>query len=120
MADGHAANHQRQFLRVPDLVLIELDDDIAGPQSRSSGRTVVDHLFHESTVRRAHTRSSRLRFRDRLRADQALATEYVALKRALAARYPEDRDTYTEAKAPFIKRVERQAGLDASVARPRV
>jgi GrpB-like predicted nucleotidyltransferase (UPF0157 family) len=62
----------------------------------------------------------RLYLRDRLRADPALADEYVALKRALAARYPEDRDTYTEAKAPFIKRVERQAGLDASVARPRV
>jgi GrpB-like predicted nucleotidyltransferase (UPF0157 family)/GNAT superfamily N-acetyltransferase len=60
----------------------------------------------------------RLCFRDRLRADPALAAEYVALKRALAARYPEDREVYTEAKAPFIKRVERQAGLDASVADP--
>jgi GrpB-like predicted nucleotidyltransferase (UPF0157 family)/GNAT superfamily N-acetyltransferase len=60
----------------------------------------------------------RLCFRDRLRADPALAAEYVALKRALAARYPEDREAYTEAKAPFIKRVERQAGLDASVADP--
>jgi GrpB-like predicted nucleotidyltransferase (UPF0157 family) len=49
---------------------------------------------------------SRLRFRDRLRADPALADEYVALKRALAARYPEDREAYTEAKAPFIRRVE--------------
>jgi GrpB-like predicted nucleotidyltransferase (UPF0157 family)/ribosomal protein S18 acetylase RimI-like enzyme len=58
----------------------------------------------------------RLCFRDRLRADPALAEEYVALKRALAARYPEDRESYTEAKAPFIKRVERQAGLDVSVA----
>jgi GrpB-like predicted nucleotidyltransferase (UPF0157 family) len=49
----------------------------------------------------------RLRFRDRLRADAALADEYAALKRALAARYPEDRETYTEAKAPFIRRVEK-------------
>jgi GrpB-like predicted nucleotidyltransferase (UPF0157 family)/GNAT superfamily N-acetyltransferase len=57
----------------------------------------------------------RLRFRDRLRADAALADEYVALKRALAARYPEDREAYTEAKAPFIERVEHQAGPGASV-----
>ena len=48
----------------------------------------------------------RLRFRDRLRADPALADEYAALKRALAARHPEDREAYTEAKAPFIRRVE--------------
>ena len=53
----------------------------------------------------------RLYFRDRLRADPALAAEYVALKRALAARYPEDREAYRDAKAPFIKRVEdEQAG----------
>jgi GrpB-like predicted nucleotidyltransferase (UPF0157 family)/GNAT superfamily N-acetyltransferase len=57
----------------------------------------------------------RLRFRDRLRVDPALANEYVALKRALAARYPEDREAYTEAKAPFIERVEQQAGPGASV-----
>jgi GrpB-like predicted nucleotidyltransferase (UPF0157 family) len=56
----------------------------------------------------------RLRFRDRLRADPALANEYVALKRALAARYPEDREAYTEAKAPFIERVEQLAGPGAS------
>jgi GrpB-like predicted nucleotidyltransferase (UPF0157 family)/GNAT superfamily N-acetyltransferase len=60
----------------------------------------------------------RLRFRDRLRADAALADEYVALKRALAARYPEDREAYTEAKAPFIERVEQQAGPGASVPDP--
>ena len=55
----------------------------------------------------------RLRFRDQLRADPALADEYVALKRALAARYPEDREAYTEAKAPFIGRVEgSRTGLD--------
>jgi GrpB-like predicted nucleotidyltransferase (UPF0157 family)/GNAT superfamily N-acetyltransferase len=60
----------------------------------------------------------RLRFRDRLRADPALADEYVALKRALAARYPEDREAYTEAKAPFIERVEHQAGPGASVPDP--
>ena len=46
-----------------------------------------------------------LRFRDALRADAALATEYAALKRALAARHPEDRAAYTDAKGAFIARV---------------
>jgi GrpB-like predicted nucleotidyltransferase (UPF0157 family) len=48
-----------------------------------------------------------LRFRDNLRADPALAGEYAALKLALAERYREDREAYTEAKSPFIRRVER-------------
>jgi ribosomal-protein-serine acetyltransferase len=46
----------------------------------------------------------RLRFRDRLRADPALAEEYAALKRELAERYREDREAYTDAKAGFVKR----------------
>jgi GrpB-like predicted nucleotidyltransferase (UPF0157 family) len=46
----------------------------------------------------------RLRFRDRLRTDPVLASEYVALKRALAERYRDDREAYTEAKGEFVKR----------------
>jgi GrpB-like predicted nucleotidyltransferase (UPF0157 family) len=46
----------------------------------------------------------RLRFRDRLRADPALATEYATLKRELAERHREDREAYTDAKAAFVKR----------------
>jgi GrpB-like predicted nucleotidyltransferase (UPF0157 family) len=46
----------------------------------------------------------RLRFRDRLRADPILAGEYVTLKRALAERYSDDREAYTEAKSEFVKR----------------
>jgi len=43
-----------------------------------------------------------LRFRDRLRANPGLAADYVALKRALAARFQEDRKGYTNAKGQFI------------------
>jgi GrpB-like predicted nucleotidyltransferase (UPF0157 family) len=46
----------------------------------------------------------RLRFRDRLRTDPVLAREYVTLKRALAERYRDDREAYTEAKSEFIRR----------------
>jgi GrpB-like predicted nucleotidyltransferase (UPF0157 family)/GNAT superfamily N-acetyltransferase len=60
----------------------------------------------------------RLRFRDRLRADPALAGEYAALKRTLAARYRENREVYTEAKTPFIRHVEKQTGSDPSGPNP--
>ena len=46
-----------------------------------------------------------LTFRDALRADPALANEYAELKRELAERYRDDRDTYTEGKTPFVTRV---------------
>jgi GrpB-like predicted nucleotidyltransferase (UPF0157 family) len=44
-----------------------------------------------------------LDFRDRLRAEPGLATEYAALKRQLAARHREDREAYTDAKSAFIR-----------------
>jgi GrpB-like predicted nucleotidyltransferase (UPF0157 family) len=47
--------------------------------------------------------AERLRFRDALRADAALATRYAALKTALAAKHPNDREAYTEAKAAFVQ-----------------
>lgn len=46
-----------------------------------------------------------LHFRDRLRADAALRAEYRALKHRLATELANDRQGYTEAKAPFILRV---------------
>jgi GrpB-like predicted nucleotidyltransferase (UPF0157 family) len=48
--------------------------------------------------------SARLKFRDALRTQPALAAEYAALKRELAARFEFDRDGYTDAKGPFIQR----------------
>jgi GrpB-like predicted nucleotidyltransferase (UPF0157 family) len=42
-------------------------------------------------------------FRDYLRAHADVAQEYARLKKALAAQYTQDRVTYTESKAPFIK-----------------
>lgn len=49
--------------------------------------------------------TQRLRFRDALRADAALAARYAALKADLAARYPSDREAYTEGKAAFVRSV---------------
>jgi GrpB-like predicted nucleotidyltransferase (UPF0157 family) len=47
----------------------------------------------------------RLAFRDALRADAALAAEYVGLKARLAGEFRLDREAYTEGKTPFISRV---------------
>lgn len=47
----------------------------------------------------------RLALRDALRRDCALAAEYAALKRRLAADHRYDREAYTDAKSPFIERV---------------
>jgi GrpB-like predicted nucleotidyltransferase (UPF0157 family) len=47
----------------------------------------------------------RLRFRDRLRSDPRAAAEYAALKQALAARHELDREAYTDAKEPFVRRI---------------
>jgi GrpB-like predicted nucleotidyltransferase (UPF0157 family) len=52
----------------------------------------------------------RLRFRDALRKDPALAAEYAALKLDLASKFQFDREAYTEAKSPFIARVLAAAG----------
>jgi GrpB-like predicted nucleotidyltransferase (UPF0157 family) len=44
-------------------------------------------------------------FRDALRRDALLAAEYAALKRQLAARYPDNRPAYTDGKAGLVARV---------------
>ena len=58
----------------------------------------------------------RLAFRDRLRADPRVAAEYAALKEALAVEYELDREAYTDAKEPFVRRV--LAGRQESRRRP--
>jgi GrpB-like predicted nucleotidyltransferase (UPF0157 family) len=64
-----------------------------------SARTHHLHLTAERAELDRH-----LRFRDRLRADPALAADYAQLKRRLAARFGEDRHGYAEAKTAFIGR----------------
>jgi GrpB-like predicted nucleotidyltransferase (UPF0157 family) len=49
--------------------------------------------------------AERLVFRDQLREVPLLAEEYATLKRDLAQRYRNDREAYTDAKTPFIKKV---------------
>jgi GrpB-like predicted nucleotidyltransferase (UPF0157 family) len=50
----------------------------------------------------------RLRFRDYPRANPGEARCYEALKRQLAARYPSDRERYTDAKTEYVEAVWRK------------
>ena len=50
-----------------------------------------------------------LLFRDYLRVHAEEAARYEALKRDLAARFPEDREAYTDAKGPFVGAVLQKA-----------
>ena len=49
--------------------------------------------------------TERLAFRNYLRRDPMVAAEYADLKRKLAERYEFDREAYTDAKGPFVRRV---------------
>jgi GrpB-like predicted nucleotidyltransferase (UPF0157 family) len=52
----------------------------------------------------------RLAVRDHLRAHPDEARRYAALKQDLAARYPTDRERYTNAKTAYIEEVYRKIG----------
>jgi GrpB-like predicted nucleotidyltransferase (UPF0157 family) len=56
----------------------------------------------------------RLAFRDYLRANPAEAHRYEALKRDLAARYPSDREAYTDAKTEYVDEIHRKMGLSTT------
>ncbi len=66
--------------------------------------TAAHRTHHLHLVDAREELDRRLRFRDRLRTDSALAAEYLALKRTLAARHRYDREAYTHAKSEFIHR----------------
>ena len=72
------------------------------PNDHLFGKGVVrTHLLHAVEHGGYHWRRD-LKFRDRLRADSALAEEYERLKVNLAARFADSRAAYTAAKAAFI------------------
>jgi GrpB-like predicted nucleotidyltransferase (UPF0157 family) len=54
----------------------------------------------------------RLAFRDYLRAHRPVAAQYASLKYELAKRCEFDRETYTDAKLPFVERVLRMAAQE--------
>jgi GrpB-like predicted nucleotidyltransferase (UPF0157 family) len=70
---------------------------------REHGRR-VSHA-HGFVVNGRHWRRH-LFFRDHLRTHPAAAARYEALKRKLAARHEDDREAYSDGKAPFLRSIE--------------
>ena len=66
----------------------------------TSLRVHLHAVEFDSRIWREH-----LAFRDRLRADAILRSEYQALKLRLAAEFADDKSAYTAAKATFIQAV---------------
>ena len=74
---------------------------IAAPTFRSPANTQRHHLYLLAEGARELQRH--LAFRDALRTDPLLQVQYLALKRALAERFPLDREAYTRGKGEFIE-----------------
>lgn len=78
----------------------------------AKGRPRSHHLH---MYPRCHPEIARLLFfREYLRANPDAAHEYAKLKRALAEKFRDDREAYTEAKRDFIKSIEAKARLLSS------
>ncbi|MEO8256425.1 MAG: GrpB family protein [Acidobacteriota bacterium] len=67
---------------------------------------------------RSRTWVEAIAFRDHLRAHPDAAADYASLKRRLAERYRDDREAYTDAKAPFIQQTVERALNDSRWRRP--
>ncbi len=78
---------------------------VKGMPPFGTGRT---HHLHVRTPEDARVA---LVFCDHLRRHPEEAARYAALKRELAARYPRDRDAYTEGKARYVDDIVRKASI---------
>jgi GrpB-like predicted nucleotidyltransferase (UPF0157 family) len=88
----------------------EIAHHFAKPALELAARRLNLHLAEPSSS----LWRERLAFRDALRADPALATEYEELKLRLAHRHPGDLRTYTDGKRDFVRRVLVGAGIEFS------
>lgn len=95
-------------------LLVPPELDVVGSDVAGSDRRLLVRVDASGTHRLAHLHvlwpgsprfAAFVAFRDRLRADPALAAEYVALKRAAEAAHRHDREAYTASKAAFVDRV---------------
>jgi GrpB-like predicted nucleotidyltransferase (UPF0157 family) len=75
---------------------------------RPDARTHHLHLIEDDDP---HARAL-IAFRDILRADSGLRTEYADLKEGLARQHSQNRNAYTNAKSAFVARVLHAVGVD--------
>lgn len=89
------------------------ENGLPGRHYFTKGAPLRTYHLHVVTPDSAHWREHLL-FRDYLRAHPEAAGEYARLKTELARRFARDRGAYTEAKAPFIRRVIAEARAEAA------
>jgi GrpB-like predicted nucleotidyltransferase (UPF0157 family) len=70
------------------------------PEENSALRVHLHAVVVGSPIWQEH-----IAFREALRSDDALRVQYQALKVELAAQFPHDKTSYTQAKAPFVRSV---------------
>ncbi|MDB5043890.1 MAG: dephospho-CoA kinase/protein folding accessory protein [Candidatus Eremiobacteraeota bacterium] len=80
------------------------DLGIAGREAFRAAPGLPSHHLYVCAAGAAALRAH-LTLRDALRSDPELVAAYGALKRELAERYRDDRDSYVEGKTPFITAV---------------
>lgn len=78
-----------------------VSDEILIRKGPENNRT---HFIHVMGFKGQRMKDS-LKFRDILRSDLQIRDEYCKLKRLLANKYPNDRESYTADKSAFIKQV---------------
>jgi len=81
---------------------------IPGREAFSTPSGLPDHHLY-ICVESSEEYRRHIAFRDYLRDNLDALTEYAALKRALAERYRDDREAYTEGKSEYIEAVLRRA-----------
>jgi GrpB-like predicted nucleotidyltransferase (UPF0157 family) len=89
--DDPCRHYRRWFLR-------------PSPDARTHHLHVIEHGHPQARAL--------LAFRNALRADRRLRGEYAQLKRGLADAHGDNRNAYTNAKAGFVERVLRDAGIE--------
>ena len=72
---------------------------------RRRSKPGLEHRTHHLHLVQAGTEFHRehLLFRDYLVRNADVAADYLALKESLAAKFPDDREAYTEGKTEFIR-----------------
>jgi GrpB-like predicted nucleotidyltransferase (UPF0157 family) len=97
----------------PDLSFVE-NLEVLGYEHKGENSIPKRHYFGKGTPRTVHLNVvrfggkfwlSHIAFRDYLKQNSDAAREYEQLKLSLAARFPNDREAYTNVKAGFIEKI---------------
>lgn len=89
------------------------DLGIAGREAFAASPGTPDHHLYACLAGSVPLRNH-LALRDRLRRDPAAVAAYGQLKKDLAAKFPEDIDSYIAGKSAFILKILEEAGLEVA------